>query len=351
MSSAQHQIQTTNTVLMVRPVDFAFNAETAVDNEFQHTVKETDSVLHTALAEFEKSVQILKQEGIHVLVLEQEQQEEHQLMTTDVSSSHVRVKTPDAVFPNNWFGTSSKDNKLIVYTMAAANRRAEARRINDVRKLLEENGYIYDPMPLVLEHELPTVSQSSSEEEDVLEGTGVLVIDHIGGVAYVAKSVRCHPSALDRFMKLRQDTLNKALMFETKSSTGKEFYHTNVMLSIGTEFAVICSQSIVEQPEHPSCVSRAQVLEELSKTRTIIDVTLEQAERCFCANILELRGNDGVPKIVMSTTAYNGFTQEQRDTMSKFGKLVPIPIADAIEFVGGGSARCMLAEVFLPRLE
>jgi hypothetical protein len=334
--TSNHHIQTTNTVLMVRPVDFAFNAETAVDNEFQHTL-ENESVLDIALSEFENSVQILRQENITVLVLEKEENE----------STEERIITPDAVFPNNWFGTG-RDSKLIVYTMATANRRAEARRLDDVRELLEKSGCVYDPLPLILENEFQN-DDSSDYSDNVVEGTGALVIDHISGTVYAAKSVRCSPSALDKYMHLRSNVFKKSILFQTKSSTGKEFYHTNVLLSIGTEFAVVCSQCIRDDPDHPSCLSRGQVLEELSKSRVVIDITLEQAEKYFCANILELRGNDNQSKIIMSTTSYSGFTDEQRQQLSKFGKIVALPIP-RIEYVGGGSARCMLAEVFFKGL-
>jgi hypothetical protein len=327
--------QTARAVLMVRPVHFEFNVQTAVDNEFQHD-KQGEEINRKAMEEFEKSVELLRQEGVDVLVLEAEQ------------NVPVDIRTPDAVFPNNWFGTSH-DGKIIVYTMSAENRRAETRRLPDVLQLLEKHGYVFDRQPLILQEELNKVAPSQSSVEDVLEGTGALVIDHVRGVVYAARSARCHPAALARFMKLRSEHFNKCIMFQTKSSSGKEFYHTNVMLSVGTHFAVVCSESIVQDPEYDGCMSREQVMQELSKGRTVIDITLEQAEKHFCANILEVRGADNKPRIVMSTSAYNGFTQEQRDTLSKFGKIVAFPIADAIETVGGGSSRCMLAEIFFQK--
>jgi len=334
-----HLRQTTNTLLMVRPVHFEFNAQTAVDNEFQQN-KQEETVNSTAMAEFSKAVEILKQEGVNVLVLEKEQEE--------AAEQQLLEKTPDAVFPNNWFGTG-RDGKIIVYTMATENRRAETRRLADVMQLLESNGFDFDKQPIILQEELNKIAPSQSFAEDIVEGTGALVIDHIGGVVYAAKSVRCHPAALTRFMKIRGDQFSKSVMFQTKSSTGKEFYHTNVMLSIGTQFAVVCSASIVENPDCEGCLSREQVMQHLAKDRVVIDITLEQAEKYFCANILEVRGQNDETKIVMSTSAYNGFTLEQRELLSKFGKIVAVPIGDAIEPVGGGSSRCMLAEVFLPR--
>jgi hypothetical protein len=333
--------QTASAVMMVRPIHFEFNAQTAVDNEFQNNTAgqiPPEYVTQGAMLEFERSVRILREEGIEVVVLEKQEE------ATDSSSIH----TPDAVFPNNWFGTS-KDGKIFVYTMATENRRAETRRLSEVMHLLDMHGFQYDENPLILTREMGIECDSKIEAEDVLEGTGAMVIDHINGTVYAAKSVRCSPKALKKFMELRSSYLSEAVLFETKSSTGKEIYHTNVMISIGTNFAVVCSDSIVEHPTDRSCVSRQKVLDKLRVDRTVIEISFEQAEKHFCANILELRGHNNEAKIVMSQAAFNGFTQEQKAQLSKFGKLVPIPISDVIEFVGGGSARCMLAEIHLPK--
>jgi len=351
---------TANAVMMVRPVHFEFNPETAVDNEFQNDTAgqlNSEYVTEAALLEFAKSVEILQNEGIEVLVLEKSHLKSESTECTESSC----IKTPDAVFPNNWFGTT-RDGKVIVYTMATENRRAETRRLSDVMQMLHERGFEFDENPLIMSSDANEEGQQEEQSKDIssdeiLEGTGAMVIDHIGGIVYAAKSVRCSPKALDRFMQLRSHQFSESVLFETKSSTGKEIYHTNVMMSIGSNFAVVCSESIVEHEESSAqnanvnscCLSRSQVLSKLALDRTVIDISFEQAERHFCANILELRGHNDEPKIVMSTSAYNGFTPEQRAQLEKCGKLVPIPIADAIEFVGGGSARCMLAEVFLPK--
>jgi len=340
---------TANAVMMVRPVHFEFNPETAVDNEFQNNTAgqlNSEYVTEAALLEFAKSVEILQNEGIEVIVLEKMINE-----STECTESSC-IKTPDAVFPNNWFGTT-RDGKVIVYTMATENRRAETRRLPDVIQMLHERGFEFDEKPLIMSSNNNNCDEGQDNLE-ILEGTGAMVIDHVGGVVYAAKSVRCNPKALDQFMQLRSHQFSESVLFETKSSTGKEIYHTNVMMSIGSNFAVVCSESIVEHVEGSQsangCLSRSQVLSKLAQDRTVIDISFEQAERHFCANILELRGHNDEPKIVMSTSAYNGFTPEQRAQLEKCGgKLVPIPIADAIEFVGGGSARCMLAEVFLPK--
>jgi hypothetical protein len=320
-----------NAVMMVRPVDFEFNEQTAMDNEF---MKYKEGVTELACQEFDQAVEILRSEGIHVVVVDK---------PTDGTFS----KTPDAVFPNNWFGTT-RDGQLIVYTMATENRRAETQYLNHIKQLLAQEGFAFQSNPLVL-HEHMTSYSTDVDPDHVLEGTGAFIIDHIGGVVYGAKSCRCSPTAMKKFMELRSNDLKEAVMFETKSSNGKEIYHANVMLSIGTKFVVVCADSIVEDPVCPDCVPRSEVLRRLAQDRVVISITHEQAEKFFCANILEVRGSDDQPKIVMSASAYEGFTSEQRDVLAQFGKLVPIPIDNAIEFVGGGSARCMMAELFLPR--
>jgi len=317
-----------NAVMMVRPVHFNYNPETAIDNEFQNDISgqsNLELITQRALSEFAQSVDILQQEGVSVIILDGED-----------STDSCCVQTPDSVFPNNWFGTTS-DGKIIVYPMATENRRAETRRLPDVLQLLDRHQFMYDSSPLILEN------------EHVLEGTGAMVMDHVHGVIYAARSVRCNPKALKAFTSLRSNQFVESIMFETYSSSGKEIYHTNVMMSIGTHFAVVCSDSISENPACKDCQPRSQVLKRLSQTRTVIEITREQAERFFCANILELRGENNEPKIVMSTSAWKGFTPDQKAKLASFGKLVPIPISDVIEFVGGGSARCMLAEIFLPR--
>jgi hypothetical protein len=327
--------QTANAILMVRPVDFEYNAQTAVDNEF---MRYKEGVTDMALMEFDQSVDILRNAGVQVVVLDGQKVNEPAML--------VDQKTPDAVFCNNWIGTT-RDSKLIVYTMATANRRAETKRLRHVKKLLDREGF-YIGETVVLQHYMDGL-ENDVQPEHVLEGTGAFVIDHLSGIVYAAKSCRCSPKALKQFMQIRKDDLKEAIMFETKSSNNKEIYHANVMLSIGSKFVVVCSDSIVDVPNESHCLSRQQVLKKLSKNRTIISISHEQAEKYFCANILEVRNDKNEPLIVMSTSAYNGFNLEQRNQLSQFGKLVPIPIDNAIEYVGGGSARCMLAEIFLPK--
>jgi hypothetical protein len=306
--------QTTSTVLMVRPVDFAFNEQTAVDNEFQH--KPEHDVNTKAMAEFQSAVDVLRAAGVNVIVLER-------------SLNPTHSKTPDAVFPNNWFSTMP-DGTVVMYPMYTPNRRAETQRLADAELLLVNNGFRVNRMMRFGE---------LNENEFILEGTGSMVIDHLHRIVYAALSVRTNEHQLKDWAQ----TFNyKPVTFRTASSTGKEFYHTNVVMSVGEGFAIICSASIANAEE------RAKVLQALKETVSeVVDITLEQTEKSFCANVLQLASTKGGHVIAMSQTAYDGFTPEQRKTLSKFGTLVPLPIS-TIEHVGGGSARCMLAEVFLP---
>lgn len=307
-----------DTVLMVEPHDFDFNAETGKDNEFQNEpAPQIKDINAKSKVEFEQMVERLRGEGVRVLILGK--------------SESSWIKTPDAVFPNNWFSTE-RDGNVVLYPMLAENRRAE-KRITDVEDLLYENGFYI--------RNIINVGRLG-ESELILEGTGSMIIDHANRVVYAAKSKRCHPVQFGNFLDLCE--YRKGILFDTKSSGGIPIYHTNVMLSIGDSFAVICSECIPDEAE------RKRVVENLENSHHVIHITQEQMEKHFCGNILQLRDADRQPLTVMSRNAYNGFTPSQRADMSRFGRLVPIPL-DTIEKVGGGSARCMMAEVFLPSIK
>jgi len=309
-------------VLMVRPVDFMFNEQTASDNEFQHMPVDVkaESVNSSAMLEFEESVERLRNEGVEVVVLEGQIEQA------------MRTKTPDAVFCNNWFSTHPNGD-IYVYPLSTPNRREEIRRLDDVTKLLTKNGYLINNVKRVAAYD---------EDQHFLESTGSMVFDHVNGIIYAARSIRMNDDMLERFMKVNGQ-YNHAIVFDTHSSHGLPFYHTNVMMSIGERFAVVCLESIHEK-------DRTRVLEELQKHREVIDISLEQAEQYFCGNILQLKSaKTGEMVIAMSASCLKGFTQEQLEVLGKYGKIVPFPISNTIEFVGGGSARCMLGEIFLPK--
>ena len=173
-----------------------------------------------------------------------------------------------------------------------------------------------------------------------LEGTGSMVIDHAHETVYAAESQRCHPKQFNNFIHARR--YREGVLFKTRGSSGKPIYHTNVMMSIGKTFVVICGECIV--PEE-----RDEVLGRLARYHDVIEISIPQMEQSMCGNILQIRNSADEPLIVMSRRAFNGFDDDQKWRLRRHGRLIPVDI-DTIEQVGGGSARCMMAEIFLPRM-
>ncbi len=305
--------RTTDTVLMVRPYDFGFNEETGLDNEFQNRPTGSEEEINLkANREFQGMVDRLRAEGITVLILEKPET--------------AYERTPDAIFPNNWISTEH-DGTLLTYPMAAMNRRRE-RRPEDVEKLLKANGYKIRNVINV---------GSLDETEHFLEGTGSMVIDHRAEVVYAARSNRCDVNQFDNFIRLR--FYERGILFDTLSSKGTPIYHTNVMMSIGDLYAVVCLDCISDAEQ------REQVLASLSASFEVVEISMEQMERHFCGNILQVNSAGGRPFIVMSETAYKGFSSGQKSRLEKYGTLLPMDLT-TIESIGGGSARCMMAEIF-----
>lgn len=305
--------RTTDTILMVRPYDFGFNEETGKDNEFQQQPDMSgEEINQKANQEFQAMVDRLRSEGVTVLVLEK--------------PDKPYPKTPDAIFPNNWFSTEH-DGTMITYPMAAMNRRFE-RRPEDVEKLLKANGYKIRNVLHVGELD---------EKKRFLEGTGSMIIDHRAEVVYAARSQRCDEVQFDNFIRLR--FFEEGIMFDTQSSTGRPIYHTNVMMSIGDQYAVICLDCIVKEDE------RERVRVSLEKEFDVIEISMEQMENNFCGNILQVNSAGGRHLIVMSRRAYDGFSRDQIERLEHYGEILPMDL-DVIEAVGGGSARCMMAEIF-----
>ncbi len=304
--------QTTSTVLMVSPDDFGFNSETAGSNLFQNRAADSGNVQKQALQEFDAMVAKLRAAGIRVIRL----------------PSRMDARTPDAVFPNNWFSLHKRntgERVLVGYPMLAPNRRAE-RRLERLQNQLAADGLAVSRV----------IDLSSFEQQgQYLEGTGSMVLDRAHRITYAALSPRTEPSVLQEFAQKFQ---YRPVSFHSYDRGGVPVYHTNVMMSVGRRFAVICTESIRDTSE------RDVVLRELQRTgKQIIPITLEQMGR-MCGNILELRSPKG-PLIVMSQTAYDHFTPQQRKELQRFGTLFPVQIP-TIEAIGGGSARCMLGEVF-----
>lgn len=294
--------RTTDTILMVRPYDFGFNEETGVDNEFQHQLPESGiEINRRANIEFQNMVDTLRAEGVTVLILEKPEK--------------AYIKTPDAIFPNNWFSTEH-DGTLLTYPMAAVNRRYERRPL-DVEKLLNANGYKVRNVINV---------GCIDENERFLEGTGSMAIDHAGEVVYAARSKRCHEDQFDNFIRLR--FYEEGILFNTKSSSGAPIYHTNVMMSIGEKFSVVCLECICDPQE------RSRVENSLKRFFDVITISIEQMEKYFCGNILEVRSKSGMPLIVMSGKAFSGFTQEQRKRLEQLlKKNLVFSILDILSFL------------------
>ncbi|MCE5268787.1 MAG: hypothetical protein LLG00_12975 [Planctomycetaceae bacterium] len=322
-SVPQARARTADGAVMVRPRDFGFNPETAVDNEFLSplaaekgapTCTPSAEIARRANVEFQNMLDRLRAEEIDVMVLE--------------PSGSDAVRVPDAVFPNNWFSTES-DGTLIVYPMMAPNRRAE-RRIDDLVRLLRENGRIVRDVVLLA---------PLDENQRFLEGTGAMVIDRAAGVVYASRSQRCHPEQFDHFVRSRS---YEGILFDTAGSSGHPIYHTNVMMNLGQRYAVVCPEAI------PDPAQRDRVMQSLRRSFDVIEISMPQMEKHFCGNLLELRNRRNEPRIILSARAEQGFTSSQRRRLAGYGKLVVVDL-DTIELIGGGSARCMLAEIFCPR--
>ena len=314
-----HIARTADAVVMVRPRDFGFNEETALDNEFQTRPQAADSEINRqANVEFQNMVDRLLAEGIDVMVLEPDDAD--------------RTKVPDAVFPNNWFSTHH-DGALITYPMMAPSRRAEVRPA-DLQRLLRQHGRRVKNL-------IRFGRVGKDRPERFLEGTGALVIDRAARVVYAARSQRCDMDLFERLISFR--AYKEGILFDAVSSSGKPIYHTNVMMNLGERYAVICAESIHDAAQ------RTRVLLSLRRSFYVLEISPEQMERHYCGNILQLRNRDGELLIVMSARAEDGFTPQQRERLSVYGKIVSVDL-QTIETIGGGSARCMLAEVFLPRM-
>lgn len=299
------QVQAPDAVVMIRPHHFRSNPETRCDNAFQ-TPAEGQEVADQARNEFDTAVAKLRDAGVQVHVFE------------DKSD-----KTPDSVFPNNWFSTHAGGH-VAIYPMFASNRQAERRM--DVIEMLKRDYRVQD------------VIDFSGLEADglALEGTGAMVLDHIERVAYTVESNRADPVILERFCT---HFGYEPLVFEARDQQGNRVYHTNVLMGIGTHYALVCLDMIVDPNR------RAMVRERLEQSgRQVINLTEAQIE-AFAGNAIELTGNQRL--LALSQTALDALQPEQIKIIEKTAKLVPLSIP-TIE-TAGGSVRCMLAGVHLTR--
>ncbi|UWQ81004.1 amidinotransferase [Leisingera sp. S132] len=298
-------LQAPSAVVMIRPHHFCSNPETKGDNAFQtlaNTSAEATSA--QALAEFDGAVETLRGAGVTVHVFDD-----------------TTTETPDSVFPNNWFSTHAGGH-VAVYPMYAENRRKERRW--DVIELLKRDYRVQD-----------VIDYSGLEQDGLsLEGTGAMVLDHIGRIAYTVKSNRADPVLLERFCTHFNF---EPMVFEAKDDAGRDVYHTNVLMGIGTEYALICLDMIVDPAR------RAEVAARLEETgRQVIDLTPEQIAS-FAGNALELTGRRRL--LALSAKALQALRPDQTAIIEQSAELLPLTIP-TIE-TAGGSVRCMLAGIHL----
>ena len=306
-------MQTTDTVLMIEPVAFGYNAQTAENNYFQVN-SENSETQEKALQEFKNFVEKLRSKGITVITVK------------DTLEPHK----PDSIFPNNWVSFGS-DGKAFLYPMFAPNRRDERRP--EILEAVENAGYDIK--------QIEDISNSENEDK-YLEGTGSMIFDHDNKIAYGSVSLRLDEGLFREFC---EKTGYKPVVFHSFQTAGGErlpIYHTNVMMCVADRFVVICLDCIDDE------VERRNVVEVIRSTnKEIIEISEEQMQQ-FAGNMLQVRNSEGKTFLVMSETAYKSLNKEQIAAIENYSEIIYADL-NTIEVNGGGSARCMLAEVFLPK--
>jgi hypothetical protein len=311
MTQTAAHAQSTNSVLMIRPGRFYPNPETAADNAFQRDAnRDLDALTLVARNEFDAAVQTLRTAGVNVHVFE------------DIAEP----EKPDAVFPNNWMSTHH-DGRIALFPMYSNLRRRERRQ--DIVEELRKHYRVTE-----------VIDYSAFEGEGCyLEGTGSLVFDHVNKIAYVSLSNRSSPKVIQRFA---DDFSYEPVIFTSIGSNGQSIYHTNVMMCIGTAFAMVGLDMIPNKAEQQDVRAR------LEKTgKEIVELSADQIAN-FAGNSIELQNRRGEKLLVLSSRAAEALTGEQRERLTRYAQLMRLEIP-TIE-LGGGSARCMLATIHLPRL-
>jgi hypothetical protein len=308
--------QTTNSTLMIRPVAFRMNEQTTVNNYYQ---KELENLLPAtvnakAQEEFDALVLKLREVGVNVIVVD----------------DNTNTDTPDSIFPNNWI-SFHENGDVVLYPLFAENRREERRE--DILDVLEDNGFVINE---IMDY------TSAEEDEFYLEGTGSIVLDRQNGKAYCALSPRAEE---ELFIEFCEDFEFYPVLFEafqTVNGARKLIYHTNVMMCIGETFAVICADCIDDKKE------RKMVLDSLRGDEKEVILITEAQVNNFAGNMLEVIGADERRYLVMSSSAYQSLTKKQIAQLEEHVTILSSSL-ETIEAYGGGSARCMMAEIFLPR--
>lgn len=297
-------------LLMIRPIRFGYNAQTAVNNAFQNADENQNIVQTKALEEFDAFVELLRSNNIDVLVVE------------DTPEPH----TPDSIFPNNWISTH-EDGSIILYPMYAENRRLE--RKQDVIQAIKKTYHVLEK------------DDFSGYESDnmFLEGTGSMILDRKKRIAYACLSERTNAELFNKFCKLKG---YQGVVFDAFDQNNQPIYHTNVMMCLGDNYAVVCLDSITDEDEKELVISTLK-----NTAKTIIPITFEQMNH-FAGNMFQVKNREGMRFLIMSDQAYKSLTPEQIKIIEVFNPILH-PSLYTIEKNGGGSARCMLAEIVLTK--
>ncbi|KAA1245753.1 citrulline utilization hydrolase CtlX [Aquimarina sp. RZ0] len=306
--------QITNTIVMIRPVHFRMNEQTAVNNYYQNTTdKSIEDVNSIAQQEFDAFVEMLTSAGVHIIVIDDDPKND----------------TPDSIFPNNWI-SFHEHGTVGLYPMFAVNRRKERRP--EVLDIVEEAGFIIKDI----------IDYTAAENEEVfLEGTGSVVLDRVHRKAYCALSPRADEAL---FIEFCEDFEYTPVIFEAYQTVQGErmsIYHTNVMMGIGETFAIVCLASIDDKKERKNVVNHLK-----NDDKEVIAITENQVAN-FAGNMLQVIGADDTRYLVMSSAAFNSLSADQIARIEKHNEILHSDLS-MIEKLGGGSARCMMAEIFLP---
>lgn len=303
--------QSPSSVLMIRPASFGFNSQTAASNAFQREQNELPPVVNAkAVEEFNRMVDTLMAHDVEVVV---------------VDDTSIPEK-PDAVFPNNWI-SFHENGTIVLYPMLAENRR------------LERSNPVIDRIKTMfkVEHVLDLSAYESKDQ--FLEGTGSVVFDYVNRIAYANRSPRTHETVLlDLCKKLNY----KPLLFDAVDESGVPIYHTNVLMCVGSRFAVVCLDAIQHDEDHE------KLLESFAKTdHQVVAISYEQM-KLFAGNMIEVLTRSGEPVVLVSEAAFQALLPGQINAITKFADMIPVSI-QTIEKYGGGSVRCMVAGIFLQK--
>jgi len=306
--------QITDTIFMVRPVQFRLNEETAVNNYYQDEGVKIIDQNKKAQDEFDAFVAVLENKGVNVLIVQ----------------DRIEFDTPDSIFPNNWISTH-ENGDIALYPMFAENRRRERRP--DALELMESKGFKINDI----------IDYTSAEAEGVfLEGTGSLLLDRVNRKAYCSLSARADEELMIEFCEDFEYTPVIFNAFQTVNDERLPIYHTNVMMALGENYAVICLDSIDDKKEAKNVLKHLK-----ADNKEVITITEDQVN-AFAGNMMQVHNDKGERILVMSDQAYKSLNSDQINKFEKYNEIIH-PSISTIETLGGGSVRCMMAEVFLPK--